>query len=89
MFLYLHRYLMRYPNGLSFSRYESFRLHSKRLYETVYDSLMALHRQLRDFSHVKIYAYIEADKSFIYICIKTFYLYSHDFCGALNNFSKR
>lgn len=41
------------------SHYEPFRYHAKRPYETVYDSLVSLREQLKDFPDVKIYAYIE------------------------------
>ena len=41
------------------SHYEPFRYHATRPYQTVYDSVIALRRQLKDFPDVKIYAYIE------------------------------
>lgn len=41
------------------SHYEPFRYHATRPYQTVYDSLVALRKQLRNFPNVKIYAYIE------------------------------
>lgn len=41
------------------SHYEPFRHHARRPYQTVYDSLVALRKQLKDFPKVKIYAYIE------------------------------
>jgi len=41
------------------SHYEPFRYHAKRPYKTIYDSLVALRKQLKNFPNVKIYAYIE------------------------------
>ena len=41
------------------SHYEPYRYHAKRPYETIYKSLTALRRQLRNFPDVKVYAYIE------------------------------
>lgn len=41
------------------SHYEPFRYHATRPYQTVYDSLVDLRKQLKDFPNVKIYAYIE------------------------------
>ena len=41
------------------SHYEPFRYHARRPYQTVYESLVALRHQLKNFPDVKIYAYIE------------------------------
>lgn len=41
------------------SHYEPFRYHAQRPYQTVYESLVALRKQLKNFPNVKIYAYIE------------------------------
>jgi len=41
------------------SHYEPYRKHAVRPYETVYNSVSALRHQIRQYSNVKVYAYIE------------------------------